>query len=105
MVLGDPQQGPQMMAQGGQIIQQIQASAASIGKPQDQTALGPESRLDMSMNSPSPGGMTDMNVRSGAGDSSKSSVDSYLDGAWGTPQAAQQAQQMPQQNFNRAPQQ
>lgn len=105
MVLGDPQQGPQMMAQGGQIIKQIQDSTASIGKPQAETALAPESRLDMTISNPGSGGMGDMSVRSSAGDNSKSSVDSYLDGAWGTPQASQQAQMMPQQNFNNMPQQ
>jgi len=103
MVFSDPQNGGQMMAQGGQMLQQMQTSAANLVKPapQPQEALGPESRLDMTMNAaPLPSG-NDMAVRSGAGDSSKSSVDSYLDGAWGSPQAAQQAQQMPQQNFNR----
>lgn len=110
MVFSDPTQGPQIMAQGGQIVQQIKDSAASVGKPQDQTALAPESRLDMTMNAAPLPSASDMSVRSGAGDTSKSSVDSYLDGAWDNPKATQQAQmgagQMGggPQNFNRMPQ-
>ncbi len=98
------------MAQGGQIIQQIKDSTATIGKSSDQTALGPESRLDMNMNAAPLPSAADLNVRSGVGDapaannSSSSSIDSYLDGAWDTPKAAQQKQMSVPQNFNQMPQ-
>ncbi len=102
MCFSDPQMGGQMMQQGGQIMQQIKDSTASKPVAQSDQFLAPEgSRLDMTMNAAPLPSVNDMSVRSGAGDTSKSSVDSYLDGAWGSPQAVQQAQQMPQQNFNR----
>lgn len=111
MVFSDPQQGPQIMAQGGQIIQQIKDSTATIGKSQDQTALGPESRLDMNMNAAPLPSAADLSVRSGVGEApaasnggNNSSIDSYLDGAWDTPKATQQKQMGVPQNFNQMPQ-
>jgi len=109
LLFSDPQSG-------GQMMQQVQQTAASLTKPAPKapeagTALAPESRLDgfplpggggaspppMRMNAPA---LPSAASQSSDGNPNLSDAESYLDSAWGAgggSQPAPQARQMPQQ--------
>lgn len=92
LVLSDPQQG-------GQVMQQIQQTTSSLAPKtvNNPTALAPEARMDGSMPAPASSPQAISPQGTVRPEDATSSVESYLDSAWKTPQAASQANAMPNQ--------
>jgi hypothetical protein len=103
LIMSDPQQG-------GQIMQQVQQTAASMSKPaapqmpmENGMALSPEGRLDgmaPQTMAPQMPQMPQMPSSGSSGSSSLSSAEAYLDSAWKSPAA-----NVPSNTMQRFPQQ